>query len=434
MIRNSLVLGAAGVALTATVAGAQTESRVGAEVSAGAGYSSNPFTATGGNTGSAVVTADIAPHYQLLTPHSTITATADANIQQYLSHYGHNISYSGALDYQGRLSQRLTAHARVELSSAVLGSYNSYGLFGSGVAGLAPIGTSGTGVDAGTTAGTVPGGATTGAGLQPVITEPLAPYTDVGLYGLRERRRSARASGDLGYALSARDSLSASGFVELTRYGNIVGSDYDAYGGSLGYQRRLSTRLTLGVTGSASSYVYHSIYPDARTYSIQATASATLSDRWTADGALGVSFIDGGNTAGSTSSTSLSGNLNLCRRGAHSTMCLQAVRQASPTGIAGTQYANTVSANWNRQLDERQNVSLGATYSKVGGGQTLLTAGGLPLESEYVQATATYGRRLGQRLRLTASANYRDLLSGYNAHRADIGGQIGLTYSFGDRR
>ena len=438
MIRAGFLLGAAGVALAATAARAQTESRVSADVSATGGYSSNPFTVSGDDTGAAVVTIDIAPRYQLLTPRSTITVSADANIQQYISRYGNNVSYAGAVDYQGQPSERVTAHARIDLSSAVLGAFNSYLPFAGGIGGIATPGLGAT-TDTGTAAigGTGIGGAgaagAIGTGLQPIVAAtPLVSYTDVGLYGLRNRRRSARASGDLGFVLSARDSLTVGAFGELTRYRGLIASDYDAYGGSLAYQRRLSNRLSVGLSGSASNYSYHSLYSDTRTYSIQATASAALNERWTANGALGVTFVDGGGD-GSTRSTSLSGSLDLCRRGPHSSMCLQAVRQASPTGIAGTQYVTTAGFSWNRQLDERQNVTLNGTYSKVGGG-TVRALGGLPLQSEYVQGVASYGRRLAPRLRFVASANYRELLSGNAGRSADYGGQVGLSYRFGDRR
>ena len=422
------------------MAGAQTESRVSADASATLGYSNNPFTVAGSDTGAAVVTIDLAPRYQLLTPRSTITVSADANIQQYLSSYGHNDSYSGALDYQGRPSEHLAAHARVDVSSAVLGAFNSY-LPGGAGASFAPA--TFTPVVAGTAADAGAGAATGTSALVPVtVVSPLVPYSDVGLFGLRSRRRTARASGDLGFTLSPRDTLTVAAYGELTRYNNLGGGDYEGFGGSLGYQRRLSDRLGIGLNGSASSYNYHGGYPDNQFYSIQATASAQLNDRWSADGALGVSFVNGG-TGRSTNSTSLSGNLNLCRRGPASSMCVQAARQVSPTGLVGSQYVTTAGLSWNRRLDERQDVSLGASYSKVGNDTVALTGtlapvlGGYPLRTEYAQANAGYSRRLGPRLRAVASVNYRQLFGdgfGGAGRPADFGGQAGLSYRFGDRR
>ena len=437
-MRRSLAPGAAlALALAAPVAaGAQTESRVSADVSASLGYSNNPFTDFGGSTGAALATVDIAPRYQLLTERSTVTVSADANFQQYLRRYGHNDSYLGAVDYQGRPSEHLAAHARLDLSSSVLGAFNSSLPLGVGGS-FAPITLAPT---TGTDAAAIGAGATT---LQPVtVVSPLTPYADVGLFGLRNRRRTGRASGDLSFTLSSRDSLSVSAYGEVTRYHDLRDGDYEGFGGSLGYQRQVSARLGIGLTGSASTYNYHGNLPDNQIYSVQATASARLSDVWSASGGLGVSFVNGGNGR-STSSTSLSGNVDLCRRGPHSSMCLQASRQVAPTGLAGSQYVTTAGLTWTRQLDEKQNLSLSGTYSKVGNdtllasGPVLPVANGFSYQNEYVQAAAGYTRRLAPRLRLAASVNYRQLLGDNNRQAgrpADYGGQIGLSYRLGDSR
>ena len=438
MIRVGAILGATAALVLPGAVSAQSQSRFSADVSGTAGYSSNPVTVQDtnrdGSTGAAVVTLDIAPRYQLVTPRSTFTVSADANLQRYLRRYGSTNGYSGALDYQGQPSERVTTHARLEASSVVLGASNSYLPFTTG------IGAAGGGI-------VVPG---TGVGTDAATAVPIIPvttvatpisYTDVGLYGLRNRRDLGRASGDLGLTLSAQDSLSFSAFGEASRYhdsnaSNVAGvglNDYDAYGGSANYWRRLSDRISVGVRGSASSYNYHDSDADNRVYSISATASGQINERWTADGAIGVSFVNGGGLR-STRSTSLSGNINLCRRGPLTSMCVQAARQVSPTGFAGSQYATTLGASWARRLDERQNVSLSANYSHVGGSDTRLVDSGWTLQNDYAQVQANYSRRVAPRLRFVALANYRQLFGGSYGNVKDIGGQIGLSYRIGDRR
>jgi len=437
MIRSGRALGAIVVVLAGLpfAAAAQTEDRFSADVSGTAGFSNNPFSTVGNDTGSAVVTVDVAPRYQLLTQRSTFTLSADANFQQYLKDYGRNDSYSGAVDYQGRPSERVTTHARIDLSSSVLGAFNSYLPVAAGTGLIDPITGNGAGVAVGT--GTGAGVGTTPGGVVAVPVTPvssLVPVTDIGLFGLRNRRRTARLSGDVGVGVSARDTLTFSGYAEATRYNGLQVSDYEAYTGTVGYSRRVSDYFDVGLQGSASSFDYRFGQADSRSYSIQATASGRLSPLWTASGALGVSFVDS-DTAFSTRSTSLSGNLDLCRRGQFSVMCVEASRQVSPTGVAGSQYFSMIGLNWSRRLDERQNLSLSANYSKIGGGSTRLTGGALPLQTDYAQAVAGYDRRIGQRLRLVASVNYRQLLGGSDANRpADFGGQVGLSYRIGDPR
>ena len=431
MIRTFLALGV--VAALPAAAAAQTESRVSADLSSTLGYSNNPFTTIGTNTGAAVATIDVAPRYQLSTPHSIVTISADANLQQYLSQYGRNDSYSGAIDYHVRPSERITGHARIDLSSSVLGSFNSYLPLAANTTAFTPTLGSSTETSSGVTGTT----AALNAAQSLPVTIPLVPYTDVGLFGLRNRRRVAEASGDLGVVMSARDTLNFSGYAQVTRYDNLNGGDYEAYSGSGGFQHAVSSRLRLGLTGSASTDNYHNGFGSTQVYSVQATAAGRITDRWSADGALGVSFVNS-SSGRSTRSTSLSGNIDVCRLGLHSSLCAQAVRSVSPTGFEGSQYVTTGGLTWNRQLDLRQNVSLSGSYSKVGSNTPLFTSGlitnGLPFQTQYAQATAGYYRRLGLRLGLIASVNYRQLLDDNSGRAADYGGQVGLSYRLGDRR
>lgn len=422
MIRTGTALGAIAVALVAmpSVAAAQSEERLSADVSATAGYSNNPFSVTGDDTGAAVLTLDFAPRYQILTERSTITLSGDANLQQYARRYGRNDSYSGALDYVLRANERVTAHTRLDLSSAVLGSFT----------GLQPnFGTIGTGT---TGEGTIPGTTT------PVVpiptTTPFVPITDIGLFGLRNRRKLARLSGDLSWTLSLRDSLTVSGYAEATRFGSLPQfGNYEAYSASLGYSRRVSDRLSVGLRGSASSFEYRTADNNSRVFPIEATASGRLSERWTVDGALGVTFVES-SAPGSTNRTSLSGNLNLCRQGQLTSTCIQAARQVSPTGLVGTQYVTSAGINWSMRLSELSNISLGGNYSKVGGDNSRLVPGFLPLQNEFVQGTVSYDRRLRERLRLVTSAHYGRLLNGNVGRPSDFGGQVGLSYRIGDPR
>lgn len=428
MIHSRLPLGALAAALAAlpTVASAQQEDRLSVDVAASAGYSNNPFAIFGDDTESALASIDILPRYQILSQNSALTISGAASFQQYLRRYGNNDSYSGAVDYELRPSERLRAHTRLDLSSAIIGANNTFlpALIGGGQA--APLPGVGTGVSG-----------------NPVVAPPatVVPlpgftpgFTDVGLFGLRNRRRLARLSGDGSLGLSARDSLTFSAYGELTRYRDLpLFGDYEAYGASLGYSRRISDRLNLGVRASASKFDYRQANSDSRVFPVEATVSARLSPIWTVDGALGVTFVDS-DAAHSTSRTSVSGNVNACRRGELSSMCFQAARQVSATGLVGSQYVTTAGVSWSKRLGERENLSLNASYSNIGGDDEVLVGDGLPLQTEFVQAALGYDRQISERLRFVASANYRQLLDGNGGRPKDFGGQVGLSYRFGDLR
>ena len=426
--RISRVLAATLAVLPSAVL-AQSEERFGTDISATAGYSNNPFAYGDGDSGTGVIGLDILPSYQILTARSTATISGAINLQQYLRRYGRNDSYSGAVDYVLRPSERVTAHGRIDLSSAVIGFFNNSlpifagpGLVGTptGVPGIVPI-----------TPGITP--------VIPTVGIGTVPLSDIGLFGFRNRRKLARASGDVSTGLSARDSLTVSGYAEAARYRGLQRfGDYEAYSGSLGYSRQVSERFNVGVRGSASFFNYRQANSDTRAYPVEATVSGRLSALWSINGALGVTFVDS-DAIGSTRKTSLSGSVNLCRRGELSTMCFQAARSVSPTGLVGTQYVTSAGLNWSKQLSERENLSLGLSYSKIGGDEIRLIQngvqmGGLPLQNEFAQGTVGYDRQISQRLRFIASANYSKLLGG-NAGRPDnYGGQIGLSYHLGDVR
>lgn len=425
-----------GTVPTAAVA-QTTENRVGAVASATLAYSNNPFSEQRGGdraTSSPLVILDLTPTFQHLTERSVLSISGDVNLQQYLRRYGSNPSYSAAVDYRLRLARRIATHARLDLSSAVLGSFNGF---------VPSIATAPTfGVNGATT--TDSGTATS---INPLPFDPTLPtassplLTDVELYGLRNRRRTGRASADAGIGVSERDNLTLSGYAEVTRYsGGIVNGvtlgDYEAYSGTLGYQRRVSAYINVGVQGTASLFHYRDT-GDSHVYAIEATASGRLSPVWTVNGALGVSFVEGGG-AGSTRRTSPSGSINVCRRGENSTMCVQASRQVSPTGLSGSQYVTTAGVNWSRRLSEHDGILLNASYSKISGERQRLIPGGVQLQTQYAQASLGYDRQLRERLRLVASANARQLLggngSGNTGRPVDIGGQVGVSYQLGDVR
>lgn len=411
MMRVNVGLGALAFTLAALPSGASAQStaRLSADVSATAAYSSNPFSLVGTDTGSPLLTVDFSPRIQIQTQRSTVTVSANANLQQYLRSYGRNDSYSGAVDYVLRPSERTTAHARLDLSSSVLGAFNGY----------RPA--------VGTTSGSALPGATTPA-------TPFVPVTDVGLFGLRSRQNLARLSGDISFGVSSRDSLTVSGFAEAARFNTAPQlGDYEAFSGSLGYSRQITDRFTIGLRASASTFNYKTPNSNSRVFPVEVTVSGRLSERWSVDGAVGVTFVDN-DAVGSTSQTSLSGNINLCRRGELSSICIQGSRQVSPTGLVGTQYVTGAGVNWTTRLSEKANLSFNANYSKVGSDSVNLLPGGVPLQTEFAQAVASYDRRLSERLRLIVSANYRQLLDSNAGRPKDFGGQIGISYRLGDTR
>jgi len=375
------------------IALAQVETRASVDVSAGVGYSTNPFARVGDDLGSGYALINVAPQLRLLTPKSTVTISGAANVQEYFQHYADATSYRVAVDYQGRPSARLNTRLHVDAGSSIIGAYDSIG--------------------------------------DQVIDPNLPPPTDIALFGSRDRRRSINANGGFDLALSARDSIGASAFYQIARYrdfGDI--SDYDAFGGTFSYNRQLSANTRIGLQGSVSRYDYRGDRGQTTAYSISPTISTKLSELWTLDGSLGVSLVDS-TSRGSTSKASVSGSANLCRQGPLSTFCINASRSVRPTGYNGSQYVNLIGASWSRKLSERDTISARAAYTTEGGARSVLFPG---LRAQFLNGSVTYDKRLSERLRLSATGRYRKIFSNSSLRPDDIGGLLTLSYRLGDLR
>ena len=326
--------------------------------------------------------------------------------------------YRTSVGYRGRQSERVTTFASIQLSSSVVGSYNDFDLSGSPLLGATP-GTIGTGTGGETDGGAIGGPVNGGIGSGPLLN-------DIGLLGTRDRRRSVYATGGLSAGVSERDTVTASIYGDASRYRESgATSDYDGYGGNLGYSRRLSDYVDAGLQSSFSRYEYNSASGDTNVYSIQATGSVRLNTRWTAQGALGVSLIDS-NGVGTTGATSFSGNINVCRRGEQSNMCVVATRSARATGFNGAQYVTIVGANWSLRLNERSSLSLNGSYQQEGGLRALNA-----VQNQYLAVSPSFSRQLRERLRFVASARYRQIFGGTVNRPSDYGGQVGLSYQLG---
>ncbi len=372
------------------------EIKASADVSANGGYSSNPFGGTGSDLGSAYVQIDADPEIRLINERSIFALKGRVNYEHYFHRFSDTADYQGALDYSGTPTSRLATHANASYDSSIVGGFDNVN----------------TQVDP--------------------TQSPSAPTTatDLALFGTGTRRRSINVSGDLSYALSTNDFLTANAFFNRSRYGGgLSQSNYNAYGGGAGYSRRMSARLKLGVLASVDRYVYQGVFGNSQVYSLEATVDNQFSSRWTLKGAAGASYSK--RTIGGTS-LSPTGNLQLCRVSSRSTLCATVTEAVLPSGYAGTVITQSVGASYSYRLSEHADFSVGASYSHNdrpadAPGITTFAVG-----TSYVTATATYDRTLRERLHFLATTRYRNITGGSGSRSADFGGSIGFAVRLGD--
>ena len=394
-----------------TLAHGKTETLASVDVGANVGFSNNPFSATGSGNSSGYAAVDITPQVEWRGEHSSLSALGSAHVDQYFTRYPTTDSYRGSLSYRSQPSSKLTLFSRIDVSSAVLGGYQD------SLSGFA--GSSGANGAAGSGTGTTATGANPDGAAVPL-------FGDIGLFGTRERRRSLNATTGFSTTLSERNSVNGSAFVDLARYRTFGPvSNFNGYGGNLAYSRKLSDYTNVGLQGSFSRYAYESGNDNTNVYSIQATGSTRLSERWTAQGALGVSFVKS-SAAGSSNSASISGNFSACRRGPLTNLCASVSRTARASGFNGSQYVTSGGIDYSRRLDERSSLALSAFYSREGGLRSLNNA-----QNEYLQISPSYSRQVRERLRVAVSGRYRQVFGGAFSRPADYGAEAGIFYHFG---
>ncbi|CAN5291248.1 hypothetical protein BH11PSE5_BH11PSE5_11030 [soil metagenome] len=372
---------------------AQSDIRLSADANAGVGYSNNPFSVATGNSGSALAEIKIEPRLRVVDEHSEITLSGTGDYQRYLRRYGDSFDWGGALDYSATPAEHVKTNLGVRYSSSIVGR-----------------------------------GAFTSGATDPALPDPpIVSGTDIALFGTRDRVDTLRGNGDVTYAISARDTFAAGAYYVRSRYTQFGAiGDYDGYGGSLGYSRQVDEHLQLGLQGSAARYDYVGAPGDSTIYSAQLAFNATLGPRWTASGALGMTFIDA-NVGAST--TSLSGNVRLCQSSARGNFCIYARRAALPTGITGVQNETSVGASYSYKLSERGRITASADYTRNGNGQSLNVG-----QNEYLRGSLGYDRVLSQRIHLFVQGQYRGIFGGPVKIGADYGGKVGLAIRFGDTR
>jgi hypothetical protein len=375
------------------------EIRASADVTATAGWTSNPFSEVGHNQGSADVDVNVRPTVSLVAEHSVLSLNGLFDYQHYFSKYDDSNDYGAGLDYSATLSSRLNTHADVRYDSAIIGGFNA----------IIPV-------------------------TDPTVTQPVVTTgPDLALIGSRQRRSTLSFADDTGYTLSSHDSLTANAYYSQSRYGGGLAnfSNYHGYGGGAGYSRRISSHLQLGAQASVSRYDYDGPQGNSKVYSLQATFKDQISDTWSTSGALGVSFSDqslGGKR------TNLTGNVQLCRLSPRATLCLNLSDAVLPTGGTGTVNTKTAGVSYSYHLTEHSTISASGQYSRNDEPVQALQIPQFSYGNSYITASANYDRDLQHRIHLVATTHFRKIMGNLGNYPADFGGSIGFSIRLGDYR
>lgn len=340
----------AGLSSALPLAAAQAASmQYGGYIDAHAGYGSNPFFNINSPGPSALVGATLSGSILRTTAQSRSILTAEADVSQYLKHYGNTQNYAARLRHNQQLSQVLAVAADINYENAINPS---------------------------------PSFSTR--------TADLLPQGDLLTIGQRTRRLSGGA--DLTWEPNERDLFQAGINGSHATFSGGQASAYNSYGANIGYLRTLNSRTKIGVQGTAST-INSSIYPDSHSYSLGLQLTQQISPVWRFDG--GVSLIL--QTTRGRSSKTPGFNGSLCGTYPRYTFCLIASRFSAPSGLGGLRTDTQAGARMNYKLTTRSTLDLSATYDISKSEQGVLP------RQKYYEAAAAYRRELTPRLSVGVS-------------------------------
>ena len=378
----------AGIAAPAMAANVKAK----VETSVRLGYSTNPFLSAGNNLSSGSVTGSIDPSLTWVTEKGSVVLSGTYDRTEYLRNYAGVSGYGGGLDVKQKLSPTLDVFGALRYDSRIIGQ-NDLSL--AGAPGTLPI-----------------------------------DNTDVNLIGTRQRSNTLQASAGYNWQVSPRDTITGNAAATLTRYPNRApGSDSDNYGGTIGYQRAISEKTKVGVSGT----VYHISYdtPGLDTLVMQpnVTFSTQFSEAWSFDASLGISFTDlkQPGPGNDQRNTGWAGTADLCHRGRLNNFCFSASRQVSASGFGGTVTRDQLAFNMHQQLTERLGFNGSGSFAQS---DSQFAAIG---RRRFVTAQGGLDYKLFPNVVVGADAHYRDVFGnrtilGTNQNiKADIGGEVSAT-------
>lgn len=346
------------------------------------GYDSNPFLQSGNELSSGYAAITVRPKLSSASPKGEVSLSGYYDRTQYFKNYDSANQYGGAFEAQHAVSQTLTVFGALRYDHAVVGQDDNV------ASGGAPI-----------------------------------DQTDINLIGTRAQVNTYAASGGFALKVSPKDTVNVDGGYTATRYEDRpIGSDNDNYGGRIGYQRAISAKTKVGVSGSVYRIDYDTPGLHSMVMQPSVTFSTELSPKWHFDGSLGVSFttIDFPNGT-SDKNTGIAGDANLCHKGSKNTFCLYASRSVSGSGFGGTVRRSQAGFSFDQRLTETLSFNTGGSYARSS------SLGGLVPLREYVSGHVGLSNRFTKNLTVGIQGQYRDVFGTGADVKADYGAEINAT-------
>ena len=369
------------------------------DITAGVGYSTNPFLRTGDSEGSAFgrlaargVHAWSGPRH-----HTSISGFIEGST--YFNDYGVESIFSIEGETQQKVSERVTVFGTAGFSGDLAGQLSNRFLFTPEVP-------------------EVP---------DPTLPPPTVEDPDLFSFAGRQYRIYGQAGASI--RTSARSNLSLSGGVQRIFYSGSSGlDDYTTIFGNGSYDYSLSERTTIGLSVNASNTNYDDSGDSTTIINPAFTVRTRVSEYWDISGGIGVSFADVDRDGDSDGSTALSLFGTACRTTRDERLCGRVSRYTNASSSSSLVTTSSIGVDWFKRVDEDSTVQLSASYAHYTSENDIID----DTETNHARFAASYSRRLNQRLSAGADAGVRVLRREGPDPDTDITGSLFLRYRLGD--
>jgi hypothetical protein len=247
--------------------------------------------------------------------------------------------------------------------------------------------------------------------------------------------RTYRLAGHVGgsFALGPRDSLTLTSGAERVVFhggGGVNDSSYTTVPVSIGYDRQLSPRTTVGARLVAQDTEYDGP-ASVRVITPQVTGRVLLAERVTLSGAVGASFsrVDDGLVI--RHSTGLSAQASLCGQGERDFYCARVSADQQTATVAGPAKSISAGIDYSRQLDANQSIQASLSAERYSTPISVIS-GRTFSSSSYYRAAGAYTRRIDQRLFGGVNLAARKLAQNGPDPKTDLNASLFIRYRLGD--
>lgn len=372
------------------------------DLEGGAGYSSNPRLEFGSDTGGGFGRIALHAVHSRVSARTTTVLSAYAENLTYTSHYGSQQS----LSFYGRHDAAVSEHLR--LFGDLNASYQEGGQLDTRILVLPDV-------------PPLPGLPGT-----PILLPPGTDFLTV-----RGREYQLSAHGGAQVALSARDSLNVTSGIDRTIFhGGFAHSNYTTIPVSIGYDRQLSERATVGgrIVAEATNYSGPS---NVRMITPQLTGQLLLSPTLTLSGAAGVSFARVDNGITTRHSTGLAANASLCSNAQRGFLCAHVAVDQETATAAGPTKSITAGVQYSRQLDVDSSIALAVDVDRYSSPFSIVSNQSFS-HATYFRASGEYSRRIGRRFFGGVDVAARKLNEAGPDPNADLSASLFIRYRLGD--